>query len=190
MLAIDAREPPRSDLDAHTWWLKEARVWEKVQSRATLGVFLPMIILLPGLLILYYALRVGHEFHHQPFILWITDITRRDPVFLLPILMGAAMMGQLRTMSANPARERAWIFMPIAFTVLFSFFSAGLVVFWLTDTLAGWFQLAMVKRGKRRAGSAAKTAADKAELLVEKILQQRADAETDDGPADEDDEDD
>ena len=171
---IDAREPPRSDVEGHTWWLKEARVWEKVQSRATIGVFLPMAILLPVLLILYYALKVGHEFHHQPFVLWISDISARDPSFLLPILMGAAMMGQLRTMSEDPSKERSWIVMPVAFTVLFAFFSAGLVLFWLTDTLAGWLQLALIKRRGAKPGSAARSAVERAEQRVAEISAARA----------------
>ncbi|MFO7900862.1 MAG: YidC/Oxa1 family insertase periplasmic-domain containing protein [Planctomycetota bacterium] len=151
---IDAREPPRSQARAHATWLKEARVWEKVQGRATFGVVLPLLILLPVLLILYHALRVGYAFHHQPFILWIDDITRRDPVFILPVLMGIGMMGQLRTMSENPAKERMWIFMPVAFTVLFAFFSAGLVLFWLTDVWLGWGQLALIRKAKSGGGKA------------------------------------
>jgi|GEM_PF-3355734 len=148
---IDAREPPRSEVQARAAWLKEARVWEDVQRKATVGVFLPMLILLPVLLILYYTLNAGYEFYRQPLGLWIHDISRRDPFFVLPVLMGLAMMGQLRTMSENSAKERSWIFMPLAFTLLFAFFSAGLVLFWLVDTLAGWGQLITIKRGKRRA---------------------------------------
>ena len=148
---IDAREPPRSQVQDRAAWLKEARVWEDVQRKATIGVFLPMLILLPVLLILYYTLNAGYEFYRQPLGLWIHDISERDPFFVLPVLMGLAMMGQLRTMSENRAKERSWIFMPVAFTILFAFFSAGLVLFWLVDTLAGWGQLVIIKRGKTRA---------------------------------------
>jgi len=148
--AIDAREPPRSETEARAAWLKEARVWENVQRRATIGVFLPMLILLPVLLVLYHTLDAGYEFHREPLLLWITDITKRDPYFVLPVLMGLAMMGQMATMSENRARERSWIVMPAAFTVIFAFFSAGLVLFWLVDTLASWGQLALVRRGRKR----------------------------------------
>jgi len=168
---IDAREPPRSDVDGHDWWLKEARVWENVQRKATIGAFLPLAILLPVLLVLYYALNAGYEFYRQPFVLWITDISEPDPVFLLPILMGAAMMAQLGAMSENRAKEKSWIIMPIAFTIIFAFFSAGLVLFWFVDSLAGWLQLLVIKRGRRRSGKA--TAADKAELLARKIRDER-----------------
>ena len=136
-------------------WLKGARVWEKVQSRATIGAFLPMIILLPILLVLYYTLNAGYEFYRQPLALWITDISSRDPFFVLPVLMGLAMMAQFRTMSENPQKERSWILMPAAFTIIFAFFSAGLVLFWFVDTLAGWLQVALIKRGKRRKEAAA-----------------------------------
>jgi len=131
-------------------WLKGARVWEKVQSRATIGAFLPMIFLLPILLVLYYTLNAGYEFYRQPLALWITDISSRDPFFVLPVLMGLAMMAQFRTMSENPQNERSWILMPAAFTIIFAFFSAGLVLFWFVDTLAGWLQVALIKRGKKR----------------------------------------
>lgn len=147
---IDAREPSRTDRAAHDAWLKQARVWEDVQRRAIIGVYLPMIILLPVLLILYYALDAGYEFYRQPFTLWIDDISKRDAYFILPVLMGLAMMGQMRAMSENPARERLWVLMPVGFTVLFAFFSAGLVLFWLTDTLVGWLQLTIIRRGRRR----------------------------------------
>ena len=109
-------------------WLKGARIWEKVQSRATIGAFLPMVILLPILLVLYYALNAGYEFYRQPLALWITDISSRDPFFLLPLLMGLAMMGQFRAMGEDPKKEKSWIIMPAAFTVIFAFFSAGLVL--------------------------------------------------------------
>jgi len=177
---IDAREPPRTEVQAHEYWLKEARVWEKVQSRATLGVFLPLAILLPILLILYYTLNAGYEFYRKPFVLWITDISSRDPYFLLPILMGAAMLAQLRTMSENPARERNWIIMPAAFTVLFAFFSAGLVLFWFTDSLAGWLQLAIIKRGRARRGGKGESPIEKADRLAAEI---RAEADRGSGGA-------
>jgi YidC/Oxa1 family membrane protein insertase len=153
---IDAREPPRSQIEARAAWLKEARVWEKVQSRATLGVLLPLLILLPVLLMLYYALSTGYEFYRQPLGLWIDDISKRDPYFVLPVLMGLGMMGQLRAISPNPSRERSWLLMPIAFTLIFAFFSAGLVLFWLADTLVGWGQVAIIqrRRGRRAEGAA------------------------------------
>ena len=179
---IDAREPPRSEVQAHATWLKEARVWEKVQGRATIGVILPLAILLPVLLILYHTLRVGYVFHREPFLLWINDITRRDPAFILPILMGLGMMGQLRAMSENPQKERMWIFMPIAFTALFAFFSAGLVLFWLTLMWVGWAQLALIRRSGK--AGAAHPNIQKAEQRAAEI---REGADNDgDEPGDED----
>lgn len=166
---IDAREPPRSQAEERAWWLKEARVWEKVQRNATIGAFLPLAILLPVLLILYYALSVGYEFYRQPFVLWIRDISARDPWFVLPVLMGLVMMRQLRAMSANPAKERSWMLMPIGFTVLFAFFSAGLVLFWTVDTLVGWLQLVVIKRRGR-----GRSAVEEAERRVAEIRAERA----------------
>lgn len=165
---IDAREPPRSQAEERAWWLKEARVWEKVQRNATIGAFLPLAILLPVLLVLYHALSVGYDFYQQPFVLWIKDISARDPWFVLPALMGLAMMGHLRTMSANPAKERSWVGMSVGFTILFAFFSAGLVLFWTVDTLAGWLQLAIIKRWGRGSSTIEESERRVAEIRAER----------------------
>jgi YidC/Oxa1 family membrane protein insertase len=174
---IDAREPPRSDREERAWWLKEARVWEDLQRKATIGVFLPMLILLPVLLILYYTLNVGYEFYREPFALWICDISEPDPYFVLPVLMGLAMMGQMRTMSENPSKDKTWIWMPAVFTILFAFFSAGLVVFWTVDVLGGWFQLWTIKRRKPKG----ETPVQRSERRIAEIRAERAAEEAAEG---------
>ncbi len=166
---IDAREPPRSQRERRAWWLKEARLWEDVQRKATIGAFLPMVILLPAILVLYYTLSVSYEFYRQPLALWIQDISRPDPFFLLPVLAGLAMMGQLHTMTENPAADRSWLIMPIAFTFLFAFFSAGLVLFWMTDQLLAWLLLVVIKRRK----PSGKSPVDKAEERAAAIRAER-----------------
>jgi YidC/Oxa1 family membrane protein insertase len=167
---IDAREPPRSEREERAWWLKEARVWEDLQRKATIGVFLPMLILLPVLLVLYYTLNVGYEFYREPFALWIDDISEPDPYFVLPVLMGLAMMGQMRKMSENPAKDKSWLWMSAVFTVLFAFFSAGLVIFWTVDVLGGWFQLWVIKRRKPKG----ETPVKKCERRIREIRAERA----------------
>ena len=80
-------------------------------------------------------------------------------------------------MSEDPVKERSWIIMPVAFAILFAFFSAGLVLFWTVDTLAGWGQLVLIKRAKARRGGKKKTAAERAEERVEVIRGERAAAD-------------
>jgi YidC/Oxa1 family membrane protein insertase len=76
------------------------------------------------------------EIRQAPFMLWITDLSSRDPFFVLPLLMGAAMLMQTRLNPAppDPVQAKVMQIMPVAFTALFAFFPAGLVLYWLTNT--------------------------------------------------------
>ncbi len=72
-----------------------------------------------------------------PFALWISDLSVRDPFFILPLLMGGAMLFQMRLNPAppDPVQARVMQIMPIAFTAMFAFFPSGLVLYWLTNTV-------------------------------------------------------
>jgi YidC/Oxa1 family membrane protein insertase len=77
------------------------------------------------------------EMRQAPFSLWINDLSVRDPFFILPLLMGAAMLFQMRLNPAppDPVQARVMQIMPIIFTAMFAFFPAGLVLYWLTNTV-------------------------------------------------------
>ncbi|MEQ8207296.1 MAG: membrane protein insertase YidC, partial [Woeseia sp.] len=77
------------------------------------------------------------EMRQAPFALWITDLSSRDPYFILPIVMGVAMLFQqrLNPAPADPIQARVMQIMPIVFTGFFAFFPAGLVLYWVTNTL-------------------------------------------------------
>jgi YidC/Oxa1 family membrane protein insertase len=68
---------------------------------------------------------------------WIQDLSSRDPFFILPILMGVAMYGQfkLNPTPPDPVQAKVFAFMPAVMTVMFLWFPAGLVLYWLTNTL-------------------------------------------------------
>ena len=68
---------------------------------------------------------------------WITDLSSRDPYFILPLIMGAAMLAQqkLNPAPTDPVQARVMQIMPIMFTVFFAFFPSGLVLYWVTNTL-------------------------------------------------------
>jgi YidC/Oxa1 family membrane protein insertase len=69
--------------------------------------------------------------------LWITDLSTRDPYFILPLIMGVAMFGQqkLNPAPTDPVQAKVMQVMPIMFTVFFAFFPSGLVLYWVTNTL-------------------------------------------------------
>jgi YidC/Oxa1 family membrane protein insertase len=98
---------------------------------------LPILIQMPFFLAFYWVLVESVEMRQAPFALWITDLSARDPLFILPIIMGAAMLLQqkLNPAPADPVQARVMQVMPIMFTGFFAFFPAGLVLYWATNTV-------------------------------------------------------
>ncbi len=98
---------------------------------------LPILIQMPFFLAFYWVLLESVEMRQAPFALWITDLSSRDPYFILPVIMGAAMLLQqkLNPAPADPVQARVMQIMPIMFTVFFAFFPSGLVLYWVTNTL-------------------------------------------------------
>lgn len=98
---------------------------------------LPVLIQMPFFFSFYWVLVESVEMRQAPFQLWINDLSVRDPFFVLPLLMGAAMLFQMRLQPAppDPVQARVMQIMPIAFTAMFAFFPAGLVLYWLTNTV-------------------------------------------------------
>ncbi|WP_428075615.1 membrane protein insertase YidC [Candidatus Avelusimicrobium luingense] len=99
---------------------------------------LPLLIQLPIFLALFNALRTSWALHGAKFVLWITDLSSKDPYYILPLLMGAVMFFQQRhSMPAgtDPAQAAMFKYMPLIFTLLFMNFPSGLVLYWLTNSL-------------------------------------------------------
>ena len=98
---------------------------------------LPILIQMPFFLAFYWVLLESVEMRQAPFALWITDLSTRDPYFILPLIMGAAMFGQqkLNPAPADPVQAKVMQIMPIMFTGFFAFFPSGLVLYWVTNTL-------------------------------------------------------
>ncbi|MFL2546482.1 MAG: membrane protein insertase YidC [Candidatus Rariloculaceae bacterium] len=97
---------------------------------------LPILIQMPFFFAFYWVLIESVEIRQAPFALWISDLSSRDPYFILPLLMGGAMLLQTRLNPAppDPVQAKVMQIMPVAFTALFAFFPAGLVLYWLTNT--------------------------------------------------------
>ena len=98
---------------------------------------LPILIQMPFFLAFYWVLLESVEMRQAPFALWITDLSVRDPFFILPLIMGAAMFFQqkLNPQVGDPVQVKVMQVMPVIFTVFFAFFPAGLVLYWVTNTL-------------------------------------------------------
>ena len=99
---------------------------------------LPILIQMPFFFAFYWVLLESVEMRQAPFMLWIDDLSVRDPFFVLPLLMGAAMLFQMRLNPTppDPVQAKVMQIMPIVFTAMFAVFPAGLVLYWLTNTVA------------------------------------------------------
>ena len=98
---------------------------------------LPMVVQIPVFLAYYRVLLESVEMRQAPFMLWINDLSARDPVFVLPAIMGAAMFAQfkLSPTSPDPTQAKVMQFMPIVMTVMMAWFPSGLVLYWITNTV-------------------------------------------------------
>jgi YidC/Oxa1 family membrane protein insertase len=123
---------------------------------------LPILIQMPFFLAFYWALLESVEMRQAPFVLWITDLSSKDPYFILPIIMGAAMLFQqkLNPTPGDPVQAKVMQIMPVMFTVFFAFFPSGLVLYWVTNTLLSiaqqWYinkvvhEEAAARKGKKK----------------------------------------
>ena len=106
------------------------------------GGCLPMLVQMPVFIALYWVLLESVELRHAAFGLWLQDLSVRDPYFILPLLMAATMYLQtsLSPTPADPIQARVMKIMPVMMGVLFLWFPAGLVLYWLTNGLLGILQ--------------------------------------------------
>jgi len=77
------------------------------------------------------------EMRQAPFAFWIHDLSSRDPLVILPALMAVAMFVQYKLNPAppDPVQDKVFMVMPLAMSVMFAFFPAGLVLYWVTNTV-------------------------------------------------------
>lgn len=102
-----------------------------------LGGCLPMLLQIPVFIGLYWALFASVELRQAPWIGWITDLSRTDPYFILPLIMTATMFIQtfLNPPPTDPMQAKMMKVMPLIFSVMFFFFPAGLVLYWVVNNL-------------------------------------------------------
>ena len=102
-----------------------------------MGGCLPIIIQIPVFIALYWVLLSSVEMRGAPWILWIKDLSVKDPYFILPIIMTLTTLLQtaLNPAPPDPMQAKLMWFMPLIFSVMFFFFPAGLVVYWVTNNI-------------------------------------------------------
>jgi YidC/Oxa1 family membrane protein insertase len=119
-----------------------------------LGGCLPILVQIPVFISLYWVLLASVEMRNAPFALWIHDLSSRDPYCVLPIIMTATSYIQilLNPTPPDPAQAMVMKIMPLAFGVMFFFFPAGLVLYWVVNNVLSiaqqWQITRMIERGK------------------------------------------
>jgi YidC/Oxa1 family membrane protein insertase len=114
----------------------------KTEKINPLGGCLPILVQMPVFLALYWVLQAAVEMRGAPWVLWIHDLTAPDPFFILPILYAISMFvtQRLNPQPADPMQAKMMMFMPLAFSVIFVFFPAGLVLYWVVNNLISMAQ--------------------------------------------------
>ena len=102
-----------------------------------LGGCLPILVQIPVFIALYWVLMESVELRQAPFMLWIEDLSVKDPYYVLPLIMGASMFIQqkLNPPPPDPMQAKIMMALPFVFTVLFITFPAGLVLYWVVNNL-------------------------------------------------------
>ncbi|MDY7025595.1 MAG: membrane protein insertase YidC [Pseudomonadota bacterium] len=108
----------------------------KKEKISPMGGCLPILLQMPVFLSLYWVLLESVELRQSPF-LWIQDLSLLDPFFILPLLMGVSMYFQMKLNPTpqDPMQQSVMKWMPWMFTILFLWFPAGLVLYWLTNNV-------------------------------------------------------
>lgn len=119
-----------------------------------LGGCLPILVQIPVFIALYWVLLGTVEMRGAPWLGWITDLSIRDPYFILPLIMGATMLIQtkLNPTPPDPMQAKIMLIMPVVFTGMFLFFPAGLVLYWTVNNVLSIAQQWQVNRMIERAG--------------------------------------
>jgi YidC/Oxa1 family membrane protein insertase len=128
------QERYKDDRQAMSQALMDLYKREKVNPAAGC---LPMLIQIPFFIAYYWVLLESVEMRQAPFMLWITDLSVRDPYFVLPLIMAGAMFLQtsLNPAPPDPVQAKIMKWMPMVFAGMFAFFPAGLVLYWLTNSV-------------------------------------------------------
>lgn len=129
----------------------------KTEKVNPFGGCLPLLIQMPVFIALYWVLMESVELRQAPFFGWIVDLSVKDPWFVLPLIYGATMwvMQKLNPQPTDPMQARIMNMLPIVFTIMFLWFPAGLVLYWVTNNILSITQQYYITRQIERADSKA-----------------------------------
>jgi YidC/Oxa1 family membrane protein insertase len=153
----------KSDPQARAKMNQEMMALYKEEGVNPMAGCLPLLVQLPLLWALYKLFLSAIELRHAPFVLWITDLSAKDPLYVTPVLMTATMWLQQRLapQAGDPQQQRLMRMMPLIFGIMFLQFPSGLVLYWLANNVITIIQqeitLHLVGERKRGGGGGAKT---------------------------------
>jgi YidC/Oxa1 family membrane protein insertase len=122
---------------------------ENINPLGSMSGCLPLLLQIPILYAFYTILTMAIELRRAPFIGWIKDLSRKDPYYVTPIVMGVTMLIQQAMTSSSipdPTQRRMMFLMPIIFTYFFVNLPSGLVLYWLVNNLLGIAQQYLINR--------------------------------------------
>ncbi|QID19654.1 membrane protein insertase YidC [Nitrogeniibacter mangrovi] len=128
----------------------------KTEKINPLGGCLPIVVQIPVFIALYWVLLGSVEMRQAPWLGWITDLSVKDPYYILPIIMGISMLIQqrLNPTPPDPMQAKVMMAMPIVFTFMFLFFPAGLVLYWVVNNTLSiaqqWQITRMIESGGKK----------------------------------------
>ncbi len=130
----------------------------KTEKINPLGGCLPVLIQIPVFIALYWSILASVEIRYSPFFGWITDLSAADPYYILPLIMGISMylQSKLNPVPADPMQAQIMRIMPIAFSVVFFFFPAGLVLYSIVNNVLSITQQWYITKNLKVEGDAAK----------------------------------
>jgi YidC/Oxa1 family membrane protein insertase len=114
------------------------------------GGCLPLLLQMPIFFALYAVLRSTIELRGAPFMLWIKDLSARDPYFILPVIMGIAMFVQQKFTITDPRQKMMTYFMPIFLVFIFARLPSGIVLYWLVYNLLSIVQQYLIRRSEKK----------------------------------------
>ncbi|GAB3025973.1 membrane protein insertase YidC [Bowmanella dokdonensis] len=120
-----------------------------------MGGCFPLLLQMPIFLALYWVFLESVELRHADFFLWITDLSVKDPYFVLPILTGASMylLQKLQPMTmTDPMQQKIMQWMPVMMSIFFLWFPAGLVLYWLVSNIITLIQAKMIYASMEKRG--------------------------------------
>ena len=111
-----------------------------------MGGCFPIMVQIPVFIALYWVLLSSVEMRNAPWVMWIHDLSAPDPYFILPVVMTLTTMLQtaLNPAPPDPLQAKLMWFMPLIFSVMFFFFPAGLVLYWITNNVLSIAQQWMI----------------------------------------------